>query len=133
MGVVHNRIRIDEIEKSGGGSIEERLTHLEDEYTNLVTYKTEEVAIGEWVDGSTIYKKVIYFDQTAHTNPSTWINTNYNLDFIKEFISGMGIDVNNLKLPIIPNVIDNNFACMHFRQQGSAFKGAIIEYIKNEE
>lgn len=58
MGVVHNRIRIDELESGGGGGIDTRLTHLENEYTDLVTHSlTEEKEVGEWYNGATIYKK----------------------------------------------------------------------------
>lgn len=59
MGVVHNRIRIDELEKGGGGTIEERLSHLEDEYTTLASYSDDEQLVGEWYDGSHLYRKVI--------------------------------------------------------------------------
>lgn len=68
MGVVNNEHRITKLEEDGGGGgglvtrievLEEDLEHLEDEYTNLVSYKEEETEIGEWVDGSSIYRKVI--------------------------------------------------------------------------
>lgn len=62
MGVIRNKIKIEDLEKQGGSEIETRLSHLEDEYTNLVSYKEDETAIGEWVDGKTLYRRVIEFN-----------------------------------------------------------------------
>lgn len=64
MGVMNNKIEIDKLRKgSGGADLEERLSHLEDEFTKLATYSsTEEKSIGEWVDGKTIYRKSFQID-----------------------------------------------------------------------
>ena len=50
-----------------------------------VHYSTEEQAIGTWIDGSTLYRKVIEFGTLPNKNLKTVEHGVTNLDFITKF------------------------------------------------
>ena len=51
--------------------LQTNLTNLETQISDLVEYTTDEIAVGKWIDGKTIYRKV--FTGTNTTNISTGI------------------------------------------------------------
>lgn len=51
--------------------LQTNLTNLETQISDLVEYTTDEIAVGKWIDGKTIYRKV--FTGTNATNISTGI------------------------------------------------------------
>lgn len=52
-------------------NLETQVANLETQISELVEYTTEEIAVGKWIDGKTIYRKV--FTSTNTTNISTGI------------------------------------------------------------
>lgn len=51
--------------------LQTNLTNLETQISDLVEYTTDEIAVGKWIDGKTIYRKV--FTGTSTSNISTGI------------------------------------------------------------
>lgn len=51
--------------------LQTNLTNLETQISDLVEYTTDEIAVGKWIDGKTIYRKV--FTGTSTLNISTGI------------------------------------------------------------
>lgn len=52
-------------------NLETQVANLETQISDLVEYTTDEIAVGTWIDGKTIYRKV--FTSTNTTNISTGI------------------------------------------------------------
>ena len=64
--------------------IENELESLDNETVELKTYSTTETAIGTWIDGKTIYRKVFipYQTQSYAANTSYTINVGSGIDKI---------------------------------------------------
>lgn len=45
---------------------DDELTTINTNLTNLITYSTTETVVGTWIDGKTIYRKVIQYNKTSN-------------------------------------------------------------------
>lgn len=77
MGDLNQNIQIKKLMKQSTAQIQEELDHLEDEFTNLVSYKEEEIEVGEWIDGRSIYRRVLTFAQNVTAYQNNWTNLQF--------------------------------------------------------
>lgn len=158
MGVVNNEHRISKLEEDGGGgglatrveALETDVSHIEDEYTNLASYSTNEREIGEWIDGSTLYRKVyeLDIDNTPDQHDHMYdIVADKNVINIKACLKKRGHYLNVPHISIdsahlqnynaeayVVFYITNNQLHLITGADRSSFKfQLILEYTKNEE
>lgn len=106
----------------------------------MASYSTEEVAIGKWIDGRTIYRRVFYFDSISATTTSVnvTLETNQNIDFLVGSNSGFfnGVNYHNIHnhpntTYLKPSLLDGNFAYTKKGEGNTLTKCFIVfEYVK---
>ena len=75
---------ITPVSASNMNKIEDKIEALDNETVELKTYSTTEIAVGTWVDGKTIYRKVFipYQTQSYAASTSYTINVGSGIDKI---------------------------------------------------
>ena len=97
----------------------------------LENYSTEEQAIGTWINGKTIYKKVIEFDTTVNLTSQSWTSIEINnLNIEKVITCNMIGTSNGMSIPITCQRIDTGIAVLNERNATYNTSGVILEYTK---
>lgn len=106
----------------------------------LTEYSTEEQVIGKWIDGKTLYRKVVHVDSLPQN-----INTKYqyphNINNLEELVKGIGIAnrASDREKYQFPNVntelwIDNTYIWLRTANDRSSYSAEIIlEYTKTTD
>lgn len=120
--------------------LDDNNTDVETLLNNIKNYSTTETAIGVWIDGSTIYRKVFSYTES---NNSNWTNifdcSSLNIKAVIKIYGSAGDSYNWINLPVGEGQYYRNFrydvSSKYIQSINNGFTGAsgyiAIEYIKN--
>ena len=123
--------------------VNEDIKNIETKLRTVTTYSTEEQAIGKWIDGKTIYRKVISGNMPVpDINGGTWYNITNNVqdlvnvygNILQRPYNYVTILRNNAYVSAFDVVVDNNL--LKYRNLGipadQPYK-IVIEYMKTTD
>lgn len=134
---------ISKIYNKAISEVNENLDNIEAELRNVTTYSTEEQVIGKWIDGKTIYRKVISGNMPVpDINGGTWYNITNNVqdlvnvygNILQRPYNYVTILRNNAYVSAFDIVVDSNI--LKYRNLGipadQSYK-IILEYTKTTD
>ena len=93
-------------------------------------YSTSEVAIGKWIDGSTVYRKVISGINTSSGN-DTWIDTDIDVSSVDVFVEGHAFDSYGQLFPVCLGKNGSGKLSYRLWFGSQVLTGFVILYTKN--
>ena len=97
-------------------------------------YSTDEQVIGKWIDGSTIYRKVLNLSPALACNSSVWTyieNSSFGTGILPHYTNAIAIDPNGTVFSCIGvNYNDSRVGVLNTRNASINVKTLIIEYTK---
>lgn len=107
---------------------------LVDKPSDYHVYSTEEKVVGEWVDGSPIYERVLEFDSLIGIVSNTWyVIPDFDFSYCKYCVYCGGMNSDGAYFPLSGGKANNNLQIMTYRNAPVGITKIILKYTKTTD
>lgn len=111
-------------------NVQQAIDELHDEIEIGIIYTTDEKKVGEWINGSPIYRSVLHCTKTDPVTVNEWYKTGIAATFISKLINGVGLAPSGAVVEFSFAVVDGELAVNSRRALGVENFDFIVEYTK---